>query len=305
MATERPTLAKGEMIAGPRNGITWKKIEEEIEKRNLRSGRNFRLPSRRNGVITIESYDFTQRSGEKQLNLEGKHDVIIQYCKFGNKSTHGQGLNIAGKDTRNVTVQYCIFEDFSYSGDNEGEPLKIGDSQDSSQIFECKVKNNIFRKCKQDDPELISIKACKNTIEDNFFIDNKECNVTVRHGGLNRIEHNYFKGSNGVRIHGRGNYVGYNCFEDNKEEGKFSPITVRGGKDPEDENWENNKPKKNKRSSHHETAPARDTVIEGNEFKDCKDKIKDFKDGGEDNKPTGTEERNNNRVEKFTFDRGD
>jgi len=71
MATERPTLAKGEMIAGPRNGITWKKIEEEIEKRNLRSGRNFRLPSRRNGVITIESYDFTKRSGEKQLNPGG------------------------------------------------------------------------------------------------------------------------------------------------------------------------------------------------------------------------------------------
>lgn len=108
-----------------------------------------------------------------------------------------------------------------------------------------------------------------------------------------------------MRIHGTGNYVGYNCFEDNKEEGKFSPITIRWGKEPEDKNWENNKPKKNKRSSHKETAPARDTVIEGNEFKDCKDKIKDFKEGGEDNKPRGTEERNNNRVEKFTFDRGD
>lgn len=76
MATERSTLAKEEMISGPRNRITWKKIEEEIKKRNLRSGRDFRLLSRRNGIITIESYDFTKRRGEKQLNLDDKHMML-------------------------------------------------------------------------------------------------------------------------------------------------------------------------------------------------------------------------------------
>lgn len=301
MTTEIPSRVTQERLAGPRYGMTVEKIEEEIEKRDLRSGTEYDSPEMKNGVLTIEAFDFTKIEGEKQLRLVDKQNVVIQYCKFGKKSTEGQGLEITGGKTSNVTVQYCIFEDFASTVSNGGEPIRLGLSQQSGLIFGCTIKNNIFRNCTQKDPEMISIKACKNTIEDNFFIDNKS-NLTVRHGGLNKIRHNYFKGDHGVRIHGTRNYVGYNCFEDNEEEGKRSPITVRGGSEDKDLHWENNEPLGEEGRSHDEAAPARDTVIEGNEFKNCKVTIIDFKDDDEDEEPEGTQKDNNKEVEKFSFE---
>jgi hypothetical protein len=300
MAIERPSLATEETVAGPRNGITMEKIEQEIKNRDLKSGAKYKPPKKKKNIM-IESYDFTKKKGKKQLRLSDYQEAIIKYCKFGKKSTEGQGLEITGDKAKKVTVQYCIFEDFTSKVSNGGEPLRLGNSPQSGCIFECVIKNNIFRNCTQKDPEMISIKACKNRIEDNFFINNTT-NVTVRHGGLNKIQHNYFKGNNGVRIHGTGNYVRYNCFADNKETGKLSPITVRWGSKPQDRHWKNNKPLGRKGASHDESAPARDTVIEGNEFKNCKITIRDFQDEDEHEKPEGTKKENNKEVRKFTFE---
>jgi hypothetical protein len=272
-----------------------------MEKRDLKDGNEYRRPETKDGVPTIEGYDFTKVDRDKQLRLVDEQNVVIQYCKFGKKSKPGQGLEITGGETRNVTVRFCIFEGFTSTVSNGGEPLRLGNSQHSGIEFGCVVKNNIFRKCTQKDPEMISIKACSNTIEDNFFIDNTT-NVTVRHGGLNKIQHNYFKGDHGVRIHGAGNYVGYNCFEDNREDKKLSPITVRWGSEKKDLHWENNRPKGKPGDGHNESAPARDTKIEENEFKNCKVTIIDFKDSDEDEKPEGTQKHNNKEVKEFTFE---
>ncbi|MFL6486750.1 MAG: chondroitinase-B domain-containing protein [Nitrososphaera sp.] len=229
----------------------------------------------------------------------------MQYCKFRKKTTKGQGLNITGAKTKKVTVQYCIFEDFSFKESNGGEPLRLGNSQFSGCIFECIVKNNIFRNLKSD-PECISIKSCNNIIEDNFFINN-ESNVCVRHGGLTNIRHNYFKGTNGVRIHGYGNYVGYNCFEDNSgTDEDLSPITVRWGKADKDPNWDDyNKPSGKEGSSHAEYAQAIDTVIEGNEFKNCKKTVVPLKKGDVTLSPKNTKDNNNKAVAKFIFETQD
>src|SRR5215210_4047096 len=172
MTTESPALATEVTVAGPRNGITVEKIEQEVERRDLKDGRRYRRPERKNNILTIESYDFTKKRSGKQLRLRDKQDVVIEYCKFGKKrrSDADQGLEITGSRTRNITVQYCIFEDFEYRGNNGGEPLRLGNSPQSGIEFGCVIKNNIFRNCKQKDPEMISTKACKNRIEDNFFI---------------------------------------------------------------------------------------------------------------------------------------
>jgi hypothetical protein len=306
MTTESPSLETESKVAGPRDGITVERIEREIEGRDLKDGRRYRRPEMKEGVPTIESYDFTKVRSGKQLRLLNKQNVVIQYCKFGKKrrSDADQGLEITGSRTRNITVQYCIFEDFEYRGDNGGEPLRLGNSPQSGIEFGCVVKNNIFRNCKQKDPEMISIKACKNTIEDNFFINNTT-NVTVRHGGRNKIQHNYFRGNHGVRIHGTGNYAGFNCFADNDEDGKRSPITVRWGSEEKDLHWRNNRPSGREGRSHDETAPARDTKIKGNEFKNCRITIREFQDSDEDERPSGTVRDNNREVDRFTFERQD
>jgi hypothetical protein len=309
MATQKPALATKVEVAGPRDGITIKKIEQKINDEIKKFERvDEKMMSRKNKKrTTIQGYDFTVDKGtkhkDKQLSVTDCEEVVVQYCKFRKKTTTGRGLSISGKKTKKVTVQYCIFEDFPKK--EKGEPLGLGNSEYSGCIFECEVKNNIFRKLKGD-PECISIKSCKNTITDNFFIDNKS-NVTVRHGGLNLIQHNYFRGNCGVRIHGYGNHVEYNCFEDNKDDRKLSPITVRYGKVPKDPNWKNfNKPSEEEGDGHDEYAETIGTIIKGNEFKNCTNKIKKFKGDKDGPKPPkDTKENDNKEVKKFAFETRD
>src|SRR5215212_9401434 len=199
------------VIAGPRNGITVEKIEQEINKSPLRteiSGLNF---SGRSNIV-IEGIDFRiNRTGNKQCIISDCRDVIVRRCIFGNKTTLGQGLNVVGAKTKRVIVEYCIFENMTFTDDNGGEPLRFGLSPYSGISFECIVRNCIFRGLNSD-PEAISNKSCRNTFEDNFFLNNKS-NVTIRHGGLATIQHNYFKTRGGIRLHGYGNKALYNCFE--------------------------------------------------------------------------------------------
>jgi hypothetical protein len=315
--------ATEETMAGPRNGITLEKIEQEINSKQLKSVKKNHEPIEKKKNITIECLDFTADDAKdedgKQLNIKNCEEVTIQYCKFRKKTTEGQGLNIVGDETKKITVQYCIFEDFSFPGENGGEPLRVGESKYSGCIYEdCVVKNCIFRNLTSD-PECISIKAANITIEDNFFINNDESNLTVRQGGLAKIQHNYFKGLNGVRIHGYGNYVGYNCFEDNpasadKNNEEFSPIALRWGNEKKDPNWvwvnEDkgiSKPSGNPSASGKDKyAQTVDTVIEGNEFKNCENTIIELKRGeGVDKPPKNTTEKNNKKVEKFTFETQD
>jgi Chondroitinase B len=315
MVTEIPLPITEERIAGPRNGMTMEKIEQEINSKHLKPVTKNHEPIRDKNHITIENLDFTaDDDGEqdgKQLNIIDCEEVTIQYCKFRKKTTEGQGLNIVGEKTKKVTVQYCIFEDFSFPGENGGEPLRLGESKYSGCIYEdVVVKNNIFRNL-MSDWECISIKSAKTIIQDNFFIHNRG-DVTVRQGGLAKIQHNYFRGTNGVRIHGYGNYVGYNCFEDNpaSDDDPLCPITVRWGKENIDPNWVwvneekgISKPKGDEGSGNSIYAWTVDTVIEGNEFKNCNNTIIELKRPDDmDKRPKNTKDNNNKKVTKFSVE---
>jgi len=145
--------------------MTVEKLEQMINNRQFTPVKDDGKKYSGKKNITIEAFDFTaNEDGEKQLAVTDCEEVTIQYCKFRKKTTKGQGLNITGAKTKKVTVQYCIFEDFSFKESNGGEPLRLGNSQFSGCIFECIVKNNIFRNLKSD-PECISIKSCNNIID--------------------------------------------------------------------------------------------------------------------------------------------
>lgn len=289
------------IVAGPRNGITAEKIEQEINSRKLTPSGSKSYSNK--SKITIEGFDFsTDESGGKQLSVTNCQDVTVRYCKFRNKTTLGQGLNIVGGNTKRVTVEYCIFENFSFTADNGGEPFRFGLSQYSGCVYECVIRKCIFRNCKSD-PEVISLKSSKNTVEDNFFIGNK-ANVTVRHGGLDTIRHNYFNGSGGVRVHGYGSYVGYNCFEDNQETSSLAPIIVRYGNTTKDPNYVDVKTPLGKEGSHHAAyANIVNLTIEGNEFKNCKKTIIELGKGAS-GKPEGVTNKNNKVVKEFGFKTG-
>jgi hypothetical protein len=288
------------VIAGPRNGITAEKIEQNIKNAKLQkitSGKSYK--GKKN--ITIQGFDFRSNDdGGKQCAVTDCENITIKNCIFGNKTTLGQGLNVTGPKTKKVTIENCIFENMSYTESNGAEPCRLGNSQFSGISFECTVRNCIFRNLNSD-PEAISIKSCKNVIEDNFFFNNKS-NVTVRHGGLTTIQHNYFKGTGGVRLHGYGNKVLYNCFEDNAtKEDSFNPIVVRYGNKDKDPNFKDVKtPSEKEGSSHAIYAQTVDNEIKGNEFKNCKKTIIDLEKGAKI-APKNIKKENNPTVQSFKF----
>lgn len=200
------------IVAGPRNGITVKKIEDEIFKKPLeRPKSGMSVKGKKNTVIEGLDFRGLNEDGGKQLAISDCEELTIRRCAFGKKTTLGVALNITGAKLKRVIVEYCLFEDMTYTESNGGEPCRLGNSQFSGCVFESTVRKSIFRNLKSD-PEAISIKSVGNTVEDCFFIANN-ANVTVRHGGMTTIHHNYFQTSGGIRLHGYGNKVKYNAFE--------------------------------------------------------------------------------------------
>lgn len=193
---------KEETIAGPRNGITVEIIEQNLKDLEERDSPD--RSEKEGQVIEGKDYDFNGKSGRM---LRVRHDKVkIRNCKFRNNKGE-PALVIA--NSKDVVVEDCIFEDITAGGGTNREPLRIAeDGSESGLSLNCTVRRCIFRNNSADD-EIISIKSANNTIEDCFFINN-DGNLTVRHGGLATIHHNYLQGKNGVRIYGYGNRVEYN-----------------------------------------------------------------------------------------------
>ena len=275
MGTE---LLKGETIAGPSNGLkTMEELDEKLKNGLTRVTRPDESDSE-GQVIERKEYDFNGSDGRM---LRVRHDnVKIRNCKF--RDNKGDPVLVIA-NSKNVEIEDCIFENITAGGGTNREPLRIAeDGGESGLSLKCTVRRCIFRN-NSADAETISIKSANNTIEDCFFINN-DGNLTVRHGGLTIIRHNYFRGKNGVRIYGYGNRVEYNCFEDNSadadddEEKRRSPIGLWYGNEDYDPNWIPDRSESRwgsrpsgepKDSSHSVYARAVGTVIRGNEFKNC------------------------------------
>ncbi len=285
---------------GPR--VTLRQIEDEINKAPLTrvSTSSKKFTNKKN--ITIEGFDFTVNKADvKMCTVTDCENVTIRRCIFRDKDTLGVALNVTGVKTKKVLIEYCLFENLTFDDDNGGEPLRLGNSQHSGCIFECTVRNCIFRNLAAD-PETISIKSCKNTVEDCYFMNNKS-NVTVRHGGLATIRHNYFKEKGGIRLYGYGNEITNNLFEDNPGEEKYAPIIVANGNKPRDPNWEDDKtPTGKEGNSHAIYAQNKDNKIHGNRFKNCKITI--YYRKSERLKPKDLKLDDNLKVDKFGDDAG-
>jgi hypothetical protein len=307
MVTNEPALEAENLVAGPSNGL---KTMEELEER-LRNGLDkVTSPDRSDSVgqvIERKDYDFSGRNPGRMLRV--KHDnVKIRNCKFRNNK--GQPAVVIA-NAKNVVIEDCIFENITVRDGTNREPLRIGeDGGESGMELKCKVRRCIFRN-NTAEAETISIKSANNTIEHCFFINN-DGNLTVRHGGRTIIHHNYFRGNNGVRIYGYGNRVEYNCFENNSGGENRSPIGLWYGNEDKDQNWEWEDEEKmisrpkggDPRGNHDEYARAVDTIIKGNEFKNCNNDIVEVKDG-RSREPKRTKSEDNEKVEKFTFEKNE
>jgi hypothetical protein len=289
-------------IAGPR--ITLQAIKDEIFKKKLVLSSAKSYKAKKN--LIVEGYDFSKKYNGKALALTDCENLIVRRCRFTGENLQDVLLNIVGGRTKNVLVEYCIFEKTSSKLKNGAETFRLGESRYSGCVYDVLIRKCIFDEIASD-PETISIKCVDVMVEDCYFIDNLS-NVTTRHGGKVAITHNFFKGTGGIRVHGPDVLIAYNCFEDNPGEDEpidLSPIMIRKGNASKDPNWINRTTPLGKTGgSHSAYAQVLNLTILGNEFKNCKKPLILKNVGSSENKllALNVVEKDNKEVEKFTFE---
>ncbi len=160
----------------------------------------------------------------------------LDHCSFLNKKNLGVLLAVIMDDERSRESFHSI--DHNYFGvrlplaSNAGEIIRVGVSQHCEFNSNTQITDNFFENC-DGEAEIISIKSGHNVIRNNVF---KECQgaVVLRHGDFNTIENNVFlgnnrKGTGGVRIINKGQWVVNNYFYQCLGTGFRSPLSIMNG----------------------------------------------------------------------------
>ncbi|MFC2080261.1 polysaccharide lyase 6 family protein, partial [Bacteroidota bacterium] len=154
------------------------------------------------------------------VELHGQYNQV-DHCSFVGKLNAGVTLAVLlnGKENQenHHRIEYNFFGERPRLGSNGGETMRVGTSTFSLTSSNTKILNNYFNKC-SGEVEIISIKACDNTISGNTFY---ECEgiLTLRHGNNNTIQDNVFIGNNvpntgGVRVINAGHNISNNHFQE-------------------------------------------------------------------------------------------
>ncbi|WP_180143083.1 polysaccharide lyase 6 family protein [Sphingomonas sp. R-74633] len=117
-------------------------------------------------------------------------------------------------------------------GENGGETIRIGTSQESQSDSFTIVEDNFFERC-DGEVEIVSIKSGANILRRNTVVESQGAFV-MRHGHGNRIEDNVFFGNGvkrtgGIRVINRHQVVRNNYIEGVTGDGPYSAITLMNG----------------------------------------------------------------------------
>ncbi len=253
----------------------WQKIKDskdwdQIIENKKYSTAGLSLSSKKN--VLIRNCEFTvDKADGTMLNLSNCQYCMIENCKLHGKSTKGVGIKISGSSTKYIVVKDCELYDFTFNDDNGGEPMRIGNSQSSGCWFNVLVEKCNFHDLSSD-PETISLKSCGNTVR-NCLTSNNESNITIRHGGYNRILNNFCAGSGGIRFYGYGNEIKGNHFQNNQSS-RYPCLVVGAGTSEKDPNFSSpDKPTGKDGNSHSTYAQVNANIVKDNTAKDCKMKI--------------------------------
>jgi poly(beta-D-mannuronate) lyase len=121
-----------------------------------------------------------------------------------------------------------FFTNHTYSGENGGECMRVGNSKFKSSRGFNVIESNLFERC-NGDPEIISNKSSDNTFRSNTFRNNAGA-LTLRHGHRALVDGNYWLGGDGgVRIYGNDHLVVNNYFHQTSGKEQRSPIALGAG----------------------------------------------------------------------------
>jgi len=158
------------------------------------------------------------------------HDNRFDHNLFDGKFDQGAWLVIDGSHgtvpaiSQHDRIDHNIFRNNTPRVTNEKETIRIGVSDLCKLDAFTVVENNLFEDC-DGDPEIVSLKSCKDTVRYNTF---RRCvgTVSLRQGNNSVVEGNFFFGENkttlfgtetigcgGVRIYGMNHKIINNYFE--------------------------------------------------------------------------------------------
>jgi len=194
--------------------------------------------------ITRNIFHLTESedSGSKWLLIGGiwndpskiSHHNRVDYNLFENKQQSGNFITIDGGDnvSQYDVIAYNHFRNMGPRRENEMESIRVGVSGMSLTDGFTLIEHNLFEDC-DGDPEIISIKSCKDTIRFNTF---RECQGTVclRQGHGSVVDANFFfgngkEGTGGVRLYGRNHTIVNNYFENLAGHTWDAAITLTNG----------------------------------------------------------------------------
>ncbi len=162
------------------------------------------------------------------------HHNTVDYNLFENKLGPGNYITIDGGDnvSQYDVIAYNYFKNIGPRIENEMEAVRVGVSGMSLTDGFTLIEHNLFEDC-DGDPEIVSIKSCKDTVRYNTFI---ECQGTVclRQGNESVVDGNYFfgnskAGTGGVRLYSRDHIIVNNHFQDLTGDTWDAAITMTNG----------------------------------------------------------------------------
>jgi poly(beta-D-mannuronate) lyase len=177
----------------------------------FRQSTTFELPENCSS-IRLTRNDFQHAdAGDPYWVVVRADDTKIDRNRFHDKTTTGIFLIIDGPAAtdamaQNVQVLRNHFSDQSYTGDNGGEPIRVGVSGRALSSAHAVVEYNLFERC-NGDPEAVSVKSSDNTVRYNTIRDSVG-GIVLRHGNRSLVESNHvLGGKNGIRVYGNDHKV--------------------------------------------------------------------------------------------------
>lgn len=197
-------------------------------------------------VVSQCKFDYSSYSGTSSVNVTDVRIYGIQnrveFCSFLDKKDMGPQLAVQPNDNKpdnmRDSIVCCYFTRPTVidNAANGQESILLGLSRRSQLDQYCYVARNYFYKSDGERSETISVKGCRNIVEENFF---KDCygNLSVRHGKFNQVRRNFLvrednslAQANGICFLDEGNVIENNYLYNLPDNSWFAPILVLSGK---------------------------------------------------------------------------
>ena len=171
---------------------------------------------------TFSELNFYNMTATKYINIKAptQFNTII-HCNFEYKPAEAPSgnlieINADGKVIGYHVIRYCSFSNMAgLGGDYGNEPIRIGESTESTFISRTIVEFCVFNNTGLGDSESVSIKSNENLVRYSTFTSNQGAMLSFRNCNYNVAYGNFFLGAGGCRIKQANNVFIYNNYFEN------------------------------------------------------------------------------------------